>query len=78
MVVIPGSGIMVEESKTPKEEAGYRHHEKCGTCGHYNSNRQCDVVEGNIAPDSVCNLYTLIADKVPYNKEYFEKAYEEE
>ena len=73
-----GEGAPIEEVKKSKEEAGYRHHEKCGTCGNYNKDRQCDVVEGNIAPDAVCNFYTLTADKVPYNKGYFDKAYSEE
>lgn len=54
-------------NKTSKEEANYRHYESCGTCGFYQHSGSCDVVDGSISPDCVCNKYA-IREKLPEAK----------
>jgi hypothetical protein len=45
-------------SKKDKVEVNYRIAEKCQTCDHYSPNT-CRIVEGNIAPQAVCDLWAI-------------------
>lgn len=49
-------------AKFLKEEVNYRSMdtsaEKCGKCSHYEGDAQtCEVVEGVITPDAVCDMF---------------------
>jgi len=62
-------------SRQAKGAVNYRSHEKCGNCGHFMSNGMCEVVDGNVQGENVCNLWTLIEDRPFYNKEFFTEEY---
>jgi len=50
--LVPGAGIN-------KEESGYRQHEKCLSCVHFYGPNSCDIVDGNISPEAVCNRWEV-------------------
>ena len=52
MGLVPGAGLN-------KEEVNYRQHEKCKTCTHFYYPGSCDVVDGNISPDTVCDKWEV-------------------
>ena len=58
-------------SKQAKEVVNYRTHERCGNCGHNLNNGQCEVTDGNINSDNVCDQWTLIESRPYYNKDFY-------
>lgn len=48
--------------KISKDEVNYRAAEdqrfRCGTCEHFSSPGQCELVSGNINPEAICSLYS--------------------
>jgi len=42
-----------------KEEVNYRHYEKCQTCMHFYPQNSCDLVQGNISSDAVCDRWEI-------------------
>jgi hypothetical protein len=42
-----------------KEEVNYRQHEKCKSCDHFYYPGSCDIVDGNISPDTVCDKWEV-------------------
>lgn len=69
MGIVSGAGLT-------KEEVNYRQHEKCLTCVHFYYPNSCDIVQGNISPDAVCNKWE-IKPQTPESKDgmfYIEEA----
>jgi hypothetical protein len=66
-----------DNSRSSKEEAHYRPKESCQLCTHFipPANR-CEVVEGNISPDAVCDKFALVEKTEYYDKEFFLKELE--
>ena len=62
-------------SRQSKDSVNYRSHQKCGNCGHNLNNGQCEVVDGNINSDNMCDLWTLIEPRPYYNKEFYTEEY---
>jgi len=52
MGLVPGAGLN-------KDEVNYRQHEKCKACTHFYYPGSCDVVDGNISPDTVCDKWEV-------------------
>ena len=50
--IVPGAGLN-------KEEVNYRQHEKCKSCDHFYYPGSCDIVDGNISPDTVCDKWEV-------------------
>jgi len=50
---------LVPEAGLNKEEVNFRQHEKCNTCVHFYYPGSCDMVDGNISPDTVCNKWEV-------------------
>lgn len=46
-------------NKLSKEEVRYRNLEACRTCGFYEQSGKCEIVDGNISPDTTCDKYQL-------------------
>ena len=65
------------ENKLSKEEVNYRPHESCMMCGHYLHSGGCELVEGNISPDAICNKYTMM-ERLPEVKhaEFYQDEYQ--
>lgn len=42
-----------------KDEVNYRQHEKCNTCGYFYYPSSCEIVDGNISPDAVCDKWEI-------------------
>ena len=64
MALMPGKGLS-------KEAANYRPHERCGMCMHFYSSSTCDIVDGNIAPDAVCDHWELKPKNEPMDGESY-------
>jgi len=62
-------------SRQSKDSVNYRPHEKCGNCGHYLSNGQCEIIDGNVQAENVCNMWVLIEERPYYNKEFYTEEY---
>jgi len=69
-------GGLMPEARLSKEEANYRHNERCSTCDHFISSGHCEVVAGNISPEMVCDKYEVRSlhpqgkDRSYYEEEY--------
>ena len=70
MALVPGKGFN-------KEEVNYRQHEKCFTCFHFYYPGSCEIVDGNVSPDAVCNKWE-IKPKMDEGKdgEFYKREYE--
>jgi len=64
-------------NKLKKEEVRYRPAEDCGKCGHFLHAGGCEIVDGNISPDAVCEKYTMM-EKLPEVKhaEFYQSEYQ--
>ena len=54
-----GDSGLVAPKGLNKDEVNYRQHEKCKTCTHFYYPGSCDLVDGNISPDAVCNKWAI-------------------
>ena len=50
--IVAGAGL-------GKDEVNYRQHEQCSTCMHFYPLNSCDIVDGNISPDNVCDKWEI-------------------
>lgn len=66
---------LMPESRMNKEEVNYRHHEKCMTCNYFYYPNSCEIVEGNISPDAVCNKWEIKPKKEPMDGEAYMAEY---
>jgi hypothetical protein len=63
-------------ARSSKDEVNYRPSEKCGLCTHFQTGH-CDLVEGNIATDAICDKYEIKPATSPYrDKAFFQTAFE--
>ena len=68
MGILAGAGLN-------KEEVNYRQHEKCSSCTHFYYPNSCDVVDGNIAPDTVCNKWEIKPKQEGKDKDFYMNEY---
>ena len=66
-------------SKKRKEDTNYKVGYKCSNCIHFlpvpgtGMPSKCELVEGNISPDAVCDLWEISENSKPYDKEFYMK-----
>jgi len=72
---MPTSGI-VAGAGFNKDEVNYRQHEKCKSCDHYYFPNSCDIVDGNISPEGVCNKWEIKPKEEVKGPEFFKAEYE--
>jgi hypothetical protein len=58
-----------------KEEVNYRLHEKCASCMYFYYPNSCEIVDGNISPDAVCNKWEIKPKKEPMDGEFYQNEY---
>lgn len=66
----------IQSERRPKEDVNYRLHEQCSSCSHY-FERQCEIVNGQISPDAVCNEWKLIESVAGTTADFFVQQYKE-
>lgn len=64
------SGGLMPGARMAKEDVNYRAHEKCGTCVHFYTDH-CDLVDGNISADNLCDRWEISTGKKFRDKEFF-------
>ena len=65
MALVPPKGMS-------KEEVNYRQHEQCKTCMHfYQATSSCDIVDGNISAENVCDKWAIKPPSKPRDKDYY-------
>lgn len=58
-----------------KDEVDYRQHERCKTCMHFYYPGSCDIVDGNISMDAVCNKWAIKPKNEPKDGEFYMNEY---
>ena len=70
-------GGLMPGARLSKEEVRYRQHEKCMSCDHFYPSGSCELVEGPISVDNVCNKWEIKSQEPRYkDRAYFENEYE--
>ena len=69
MGLVPGAGLN-------KEEVNYRQHEKCKSCDHFYYPGSCDIVDGNISPDTVCDKWEVKPKQTGMDGSDYQREYE--
>ena len=72
---MPTSGIVAGAGHN-KEEVNYRLHEKCKTCNYFYFPGSCEIVEGNISPDAVCDKWEIEDKKEPMDGDGYKAEYD--
>jgi len=67
-------GIM-PGARLSKEAVNYRQHEQCLTCDHFMTSGHCDLVEGNISLENVCDKWEIKSAPGYKDKEFYETEY---
>ena len=59
-----------------KDQVNYRQYESCKTCAMFNGRNKCNLVQGNISPDAVCDRW-ILSESNPHmtGKEVIENEY---
>lgn len=52
------SGLVAGAGKK-KEDVNYRQNERCSVCVHFYPLNSCELVQGNISPEAMCNLFEI-------------------
>lgn len=71
---MPTSGIVAGAGKS-KDAVNYRHMEQCKTCTHFYPLNSCDVVAGNISPESLCDLWAIKPPSKPKDGNFYKEEY---
>ena len=74
--MVQGTTGLVEGLGVSKEEVNYRLHEKCATCMYFYSPNSCEIVQGNVSSDAVCNKWEIKPKKEPMDGEGYKAAYD--
>ena len=67
--IVPGAGL-------DKDKVNYRQHEQCSACMHFYPLNSCDIVDGNISPDNVCDHWDVKKKDMGKDAEFYMKEYE--
>ena len=71
-------GLVPEGKILNKGEVDYRQMEKCGTCNYFYYPNTCEIVQGNISQDAVCNKWEIKPKKEPMDGESYKAIYDKE
>ena len=66
---------LVPEAGLGKEEANYRLHEKCATCMYFYSPNSCEIIQGNVSSDAVCDKWEIRPKKEPMDGDSYMAEY---
>ena len=58
-----------------KDEVNYRQHEQCMTCNYFYYPNSCEIVQGNVSQDAVCNKWEIKPKKEPMDGESYKAEY---
>ena len=53
------------DARLSKDDVNYRLHEQCNSCNYFYSPNSCEIVEGNVSADAVCNKWEIKPKKEP-------------
>jgi len=67
-------GIM-PGARLAKEEVNYRIHEQCLSCDHFFPSGNCELVDGNISPNNICDKFEVKSAPQYKDKQFFEEQY---
>ena len=59
-----------------KSEVRYRQHEKCLTCMHFYGPNSCEIVQGNVSQDAICDKWEIWERQEPKDGKFYIKEYE--
>ena len=68
MGLVPGAGFT-------KEEVNYRQHEQCVTCMHFYPMNSCEIVDGNISAEAVCDKWEMKKKDLGKDAEFYISEY---
>ena len=63
-------------SKKSKDEVNYKVGAKCANCVNFINPQHCKMVDGFIAPEGLCDLFSTEENSKPYSKDFFMKEYQ--
>jgi len=66
--IVPGAGI-------DKNKVNYRQHEQCSSCVYFFPLNSCEIVDGNISPDNVCDLWEVKKNNEGKDAEFYLSQY---
>ena len=58
-----------------KDDVNYRQHEKCNTCEYFYTPNICELINGNISPDAVCDKWEIKPKKEPMDGDSYMTEY---
>jgi hypothetical protein len=65
------------DARRSKESVNYGHSKKCQMCDHFQGLSSCELVDGSISPDGVCDLYEMKAAGPKYHdKQFYQSEYD--
>ena len=68
------SGIVAGKGLN-KDEVNYRHMEQCKTCMHFYYPGSCELVDGVISQDAVCNKWGMKPKEEGKDGEFYQEEY---
>ena len=66
--IVAGAGLS-------KDVVNYRQHEQCSACMHFYPLNSCDIVDGNISPDNVCDKWEIKKKDVGKDAQFYMDEY---
>jgi len=69
-------GMMPDAKLLNKDDVNYRIHEKCKTCNYFYYPNTCELINGNISPDAVCNKWEIKPKSEPMDGESYKAEYD--
>jgi hypothetical protein len=67
---------LMPEARRNKEVVNYRRSEKCLHCDHFWASGVCELVDGQISPDMVCDLWEVKSEHpVGKDRGFYEEQY---
>jgi len=71
-------GMMPDSKALNKDDVNYRQHEKCMTCNYFYHPNTCEIVQGNISSDAVCDKWEIKPKKEPMDGESYKAEYDKQ
>ena len=59
-----------------KDDVNYRVHEKCNTCNYFYHPNICELINGNISQDAVCDKWEIKPKKEPMDGASYKAEYD--
>jgi len=69
-------GLMPDAKQYRKDDVNYRQYEKCGTCNYFYYPNVCEIVQGNISRDAVCDKWEIQSKKEAMDGDSYQAEYD--